>query len=291
MTLEKLKSTFSAELSEIYTLSEILELFSIFVEEKLNFSKIELRNNLSSKLSGDISNYFLDILKQLKNEIPYQYILGKSEFFGLNFKVSSAVLIPRPETEELLELAIRKIKESRKNIQELKSDNYDKSFKILDIGTGSGIIPIILKKYFQDAEISSIDFSQEALEIAKQNAENYDLKIDFIFGDYLSNNLSEKYDVIISNPPYIGLNEENEIEDSVKNKEPKIALFSPTSDPLIFYKKIAEDAKQFLNDNGQIFLEINQKLGKETLALFQNFSHSELLKDMSGNDRFIFVIK
>lgn len=284
MKLEDLKIAFKEKLSEIYATSEISELFSIFVKEKLQLSKIELRNNLSKEISDEQEQYFLDVLKQLENDIPYQYILGEAEFFGLKFKVSSAVLIPRPETEELLELAIEKIQES-------KGKDPDENFKILDIGTGSGIIPIILKKYFPKAEISAIDFSEKALEIAEENAKNNNVKINFIFADYLNTNLREKFDVIISNPPYIGINEESEIENSVKNIEPKMALFSPTSDALIFYKKIRKDAEKYLTENGHIFLEINQKLGQDTLGLFQSFSHSELIKDLSGNDRFVFVLK
>ena len=284
MTLENLKNAFDLKLSKIYSASEILELFSIFAQEKLNFSKIELRANSAAKLSNEQEIFFLESLKQLQNNIPYQYILGETEFFSLKFKVSPAVLIPRPETEELLELAISKIKKVR-------SDNRTENLKILDIGTGSGIIPIVLKKNFPNAEISAIEISAEALEIAKLNAEYHKVNINFIFGDYLTSDLEGEYDVIISNPPYIGLYEENEIGDSVKNAEPKIALFSPTLDPLIFYKKISNDSEKYLGEHGQIFLEINQKLGMETLELFKSFKYSELLKDMSGNDRFIFASK
>ena len=284
MKLEDLKNNYSKRLSKIYSVSEISELFSIFTQEILGLSKIEIRQKISETLSEFQEYRFLEVLQKLESEIPYQYILGETEFFGLKFKVSNAVLIPRPETEELLELAIKKIEESR-------NKNENKTFKILDIGTGSGIIPIILKKHFPSAAISAIDFSEEALKVAKENAENYKMQINFIFADYLNIDLVENYDVIISNPPYIGINEESEIDDSVKNIEPKMALFSPTSDPLLFYKKISGDAGKYLNENGQIFVEINQKLGKETLGLFENFSHSELIKDISGNDRFVFVLK
>jgi len=139
--------------------------------------------------------------------------------------------------------------------------------------------------------VSSIDFSEKALVTAKKNADFHQLEINFIHADYLSLDLDQKFDVIISNPPYIGIDEANDIADSVKEFEPKMALFSPTSDALIFYRKIAEDSKKYLNKNGLLFLEINQKLGEETLELYQDFSHSELIKDLSGNDRFIFGIK
>ncbi|SEF58556.1 release factor glutamine methyltransferase [Halpernia humi] len=280
MKLEKLKLLFFENLSKIYSISEISTLFDIFSAEILGLTKIESRQKLSETISESEEIKFLNALNQLKNEIPYQYILGEAEFFGLKFNVSKEVLIPRPETEELVEFAIQKI-------QSLNSEN----FKILDIGTGSGIIPIILKKNFPQAEISAIDFSDKALKIAKENAEKHQAEIHFIFQDYLHSELTEKYDVIISNPPYIGIDEESEIENSVKNTEPKMALFSPSTDSLVFYRKIAKDAEKYLTENGQIFLEINQKLGAETLDLFRNFSHSELVKDISGNDRFIWVQK
>ena len=183
----------------------------------------------------------------------------------------------------MLEIAISKIK----NISASTSLNATKKLKILDIGTGSGIIPITLKKHFPKAEIHAMDISGKALDIAKKNADFHKTEINFIQADFLNSDLSENYDVIISNPPYIGINENIEIEDSVKGFEPNIALFSPTSDALIFYRKIAKDCEKYLNESGLFFLEINQKLGKETLALFQNFSKNELVKDLSGNERFV----
>lgn len=283
MTVRELKLYFQKELSNLYSQSEADILFEIFSEEILKLSKIELRMQLNSECRKSDEAKFSEVIDRLQNEIPYQYILGHAEFFGYRFKVSPDVLIPRPETEELLELAISKIEE----LVKLKG----KKLKILDIGTGSGIIPVILKKHFPDAKISALDFSEKALDVARENSEIHQTEINFIHSDYLNNDLKENYDVIISNPPYIGLTEENEIEDSVKNIEPKLALFSPTADPLVFYRKIANDAEKYLSSNGLIFLEINQKLGTETLALFKKFSHSELLKDISGNDRFVLVCK
>lgn len=283
MILSEIKLLFKSELSELYSRSEREELFFIFCESILNLNKIELRINLDKNLSDNDLNKFSEAISELKTGKPFQQILGDTEFYGLKFFVNEYVLIPRPETEELLELAIGKIKESRIKNQD---------FKILDIGTGSGIIPIVLKKHFPEINITAIDISGEALEIARKNAEFHQTEINFIQKDYLNEKLNDIYDVIISNPPYIGIDENPEIEDSVKGFEPNLALFSPTSDALIFYKKIAEDSKNHLAANGLLFLEINQKLGKETLELFQNhFSESYLLKDISGNDRFIYGIK
>lgn len=283
MTVADIKNIFKSEISGLYTDSEADFLFSVFVEKVLGLNQIQIRMNNDLELSDENEKKFKNIISDLKTEKPYQYILGETEFYGMRFYVNENVLIPRPETEELLELAIDKIQSSKLDIDQLK---------ILDIGTGSGIIPLVLKKHFSNAKISSIDFSEKALEAAKRNAEFHQLEVSFIHADYLNFNLNENYDVIISNPPYIGMDEEIEIEYSVKDFEPKMALFSPTEDALIFYKKIAEDSKKYLNKNGLLFLEINQKLGKETLELYKNeFKEADLIKDLSGNDRFVIAFK
>lgn len=283
MTIADFKNKFKTKLSEIYTDSEIDFLYFVFIEKILGLNQIQQRMFSANDLSDDNTNQLEKIISELKTGKPYQHILGETEFYGMTFFVNENVLIPRPETEELLEIAINKIKNADLNLQGLK---------ILDIGTGSGVIPLVLKKHFPDAEVSSIDFSENALEVAKRNLDFYQLDIKLIHADYLNFNLNEMYDVIISNPPYIGIEEEVDIEESVKVFEPTMALFSPTSDALIFYRKIAEDSEKHLNKNGLLFLEINQKLGLETLELYKNnFSRSELIKDLSENDRFIFAVK
>ncbi len=282
MTVSKIKTFFKEKLSELYSESEIEFLFPLFTEKILNLDKVKLRNQMSKELDINQQSKFQNQILQLHQGKPYQQILGETEFYGMKFWVNENVLIPRPETEELLEFAISKIQNSKFKIQ---------NFKILDIGTGSGVIPIVLKKYFPDAEISAIDISDQALEIAKKNAAFHQMEVNFLKHDFLNKKWGENFDIIISNPPYIGKEEESEIENSVKNFEPKIALFSPTSDALIFYRKIAEFAKTHIKESGMIFLEINQKLGLETLDLFQGFKKSELMKDISGNERIIFVRK
>ena len=283
MTIENFKNKFKTELSELYTDSETDFLYSVFVEKILGLNQIQQRMMSAQQLSNVNETQLQNILSELKTGKPYQHILGETEFYGMTFFVNENVLIPRPETEELLEIAISKIKSSDFDLQDLK---------ILDIGTGSGIIPLVLKKHFPNSEVSSIDFSEKALEVAKGNAVFHQLDINFIHADYLNFDLNKMYDIIISNPPYIGIEEELEIEDSVKGFEPTMALFSPTADALIFYKKIAKDSVKYLNKNGLLFLEINQKLGQETLDLYQtNFSKAELIKDLSGNDRFVIGLK
>ena len=279
MTYQDYKIYFKKEVSANYTEAESSILFEIFLEHLTDLNKIELRKMMTQEIEKTHSVQLQNIIEQLKTGKPYQQILGKTEFYGLKFFVDEHVLIPRPETEELLELAIKKMQDPRCKMQDLK---------ILDIGTGSGIIPIVLKKHFPKAKVSAIDFSEKALKTAQQNADFHQVEINFIHQDYLNQNLTEVYDVIISNPPYIGIEEDDEIADSVKEFEPKIALFSPTSNALIFYEKIAEDCKNHLNENGLVFLEINQKLGKETLELFKDvLKEAELMKDLSGNDRIV----
>ena len=288
MTISELKKTFEKELSELYTSRESAELFSVFASKYLELDRVQLRLKSEETISGTMATKFEENLKALKTGKPFQQILGETEFYGLKFFVDEHVLIPRPETEELLELAILKIQDAQLETEESRIENQDDGFKILDIGTGSGIIPVVLKKHFPEAEISAIDFSEDALKTARRNAEFHEVEITFLHQDYLNENLTEKYDMIISNPPYIGREESVEIADSVKEFEPKMALFSPTSNALIFYEKIAKECENHLAENGFVFLEINQKLGKETRELFVDaLSQVELLKDISGNDRFV----
>ena len=282
MTILEFKRYFKSELSELYTEAESAQLYSVFLYEKTGFDRFQQRRFAHQELLISDEEELKEIIVELKTGKPYQQILGHTEFYGKKFFVDENVLIPRPETEELVELAKIEIQNLKSKIQNLK---------LLDIGTGSGIIPITLKKYFPNAEISAMDISEKALEIAQKNADFHKKEINFIQADFLNTELTEKYDIIISNPPYIGIEENIEIEDSVKGFEPNIALFSPTSDALIFYRKIAKDGEKYLNENGMIFLEINQKLGKETLELFSNYSESRLIKDLSGNDRFVFAKK
>ncbi len=283
MTILEFKRYFKAELSELYTESETAFLSSVFMEKIVGFDSFHQRRFSNQELLTQDKKELLQIISELKTNKPYQHILGETEFYGMKFFVNENVLIPRPETEELLEFAIHKIHNSELDIPHIK---------ILDIGTGSGIIPLVLKKHFPQAAVTSIDFSEKALETAKKNADFHQLEINFIHADYLNLNLAQNFDIIISNPPYIGIEEKNEIADSVKEFEPTMALFSPTSDALIFYRKIAEDAERHLNEKGLLFLEINQKLGIETLELYtNNLSEAQLIKDLSENDRFIFAKK
>lgn len=280
MTISEFKNYFKEQLSELYTNSESAFLCTVFIEKIIGFNSFYQRRFSGQELLAADENKLKEIISELKTRKPYQHILGETDFYGMTFFVNENVLVPRPETEELLELAIKKIQ---------SVNATGENIKILDIGTGSGVIPLVLKKHFPKAEVLSVDFSEKALETARKNAAFHQLEVTFIHADYLNYDLNENFDIMISNPPYIGREEENEIADSVKEFEPKMALFSPTDDALIFYRKIAEDAGKHLNENGLLFLEINQKLGPETLELYQeDFSEALLIKDLSGNDRFVF---
>ena len=284
MTISDLKKRFQNELSELYSTSESITLFYIFVDKTFGFTRHQLRKFENQNILKADEDTFENILNDLKSGKPYQQITGEAEFYGKTFKVNEHVLIPRPETEELLELASHYIKEFQK-------ENAIQNLKILDIGTGSGVIPIILKLNFPDAEVQALDVSKEALEIARQNAILHQVDIQFYQKDILNENPNDIYDIIISNPPYIGIDENINIEDSVKSFEPNLALFSPTEDVLIFYKRIAELGKSHLKEKGLSFLEINQKYGPETLELYKDFEVSKLIKDLSDNDRMIYVKK
>ena len=277
MTINQVKNLFSEELQSLYTSVECEELFFIFCEKILNLNKIDIRSQLENSISAENQKEFLKIISILKEGKPYQQILGETYFYGNRFFVDENVLIPRPETEELIELI-----ESR--LSHLKKEKL----KILDVGTGSGCISISLAKIFPNAEVSSIDISEKALNIAQKNADFHKVKVNFIQKDYLNEKLDEIYDIIVSNPPYIDVLEKEEISHSVKGFEPNIALFAPENRVLAFYEKIAQDSENHLKKGGSVFLEINQKLGKETLQLFQSvLTKSELVKDLSENDRFV----
>ena len=280
MTIQQIKQLFEIELISQYSLSEIQFLASVFIEEVVSINPLEQKLNSQQSLSESQLSHLENYISLLKTGQPYQQILGYTEFFGLRFMVNENVLIPRPETEEVLEFTIQQIKNQFGNQYPIR---------ILDIGTGSGIIPIVLKKHFPNAEVTSIDISEKAIEVAKKNAVEHKVTILFEQKDYLNTELNGTWDLIISNPPYIGIDENDEIANSVKYFEPNIALFSPTRDALIFYRKIAQDAQMHLSENGIIVVEINQKLGQETLDLFHFFPLTKLISDISGNDRIIFA--
>jgi len=296
MILKKFKLYFSDTLSEIYPQTEIDSFFFILIEELLGLQRIDTVLKPDFIIENEILNNLKNIISRLKKEEPIQYILGKTAFYGLPFLVNKNTLIPRPETEELVEWILKEIQELRIKIQK-------ESLSILDIGTGTGCIPISLAKNLKNETISAIDVSSNALKIAKQNASLNNVTIDFFELDILQaenlNKLSvsaqskthsiNKYDIIVSNPPYVRELEKVEIKNNVLNNEPHLALFVDNENPLIFYKKIADLAKSHLTKNGLLFFEINQYLSNETVTMLKEkeFTNIELKKDLFGNDRMI----
>lgn len=280
MLLKVYKSTFIQELSSLYDEKEIESFFYIILEQFHNKKRIDLALNPAMEMDALQLLPWETVLSELKKEKPIQYILGETEFYGLRFLVNESTLIPRPETEELVEWIIESTK------YEVQSTNL----KVLDIGTGSGCIAISLAKNLLNAQVSAIDVSEKALAIANKNAEINDVEVAFILKNILeTEDLEHQFDIIVSNPPYVRNLEKAEIKPNVLEFEPHLALFVDDNDALLFYRKIAQLAVKNLSENGKLFFEINQYLGKETVDLLENlgFKNVELKKDIYGNDRMI----
>ena len=269
MTIKQYRAHFNESLKHLYPTSEIDSFFFIILEEYMGFKRIDIVLKSDFNIDQKSLNLMQIATKQLEQEIPIQYIIGKTEFFGLPFNINKEVLIPRPETEELVERVIKEVSLIKTYKTDSNETTNEKQLKILDIGTGSGCIAISLKKEIPSSKISAIDVSNEALRIAKKNALLNKVDINFIHLDILkTNNLDKLYDVIVSNPPYVRELEKKEMKNNVLNNEPHLALFVDNKNPLLFYNKIAELAKNFLTKNGQLHFEINQYLGKETVILY-----------------------
>ena len=285
MILKEFRVYFTNTLSEIYPKTEIDTFFFLLIEEKLDLQRVDTVMKPDFLITDAVLSELKEIINRLKKEEPVQYILGNTEFYGLPFNVNENTLIPRPETEELVEWILTEVADLR----EVKVEKLS----ILDIGTGTGCIPISLAKNLSDVKISAIDVSSEALKIAIQKAMLYNIDISFLEMDILeTEELPQQYNIIVSNPPYVRELEKVEINNNVLENEPHLALFVDDDNPLIFYAKIADLTKQHLNKDGILFFEINQYLGKETVEMLQQkgFSNIELKKDLFGNDRMIKAI-
>lgn len=278
MTLQDFRTVFTQELTHLYPKTEIDAFFFRLVEHQLGFQLMDVFIKKDYIVSSDDLLVMQTVLERLEKEEPIQYILGKTEFYSLPFKVNKHVLIPRPETEDLVSWVL----------ENLPNENEKKS--ILDIGTGSGCIPIAIKKNRPKTNIYAIDISKEALKVAQQNANFNEVTINFIEQDILqTDSLTQEFDVIISNPPYVRELEKKEMRNNVLEHEPHNALFVSDENPLLFYKKIADLAKKHLSENGLLFFEINQYLEKETINMLKEkgFSNVEVKRDLFGNPRMI----
>ena len=286
-TIKDVFLSFQQGLIEVYDVREAESIALLVLEEITGLSRPKLKAFPEEEVTGEAAEKIQSILGELKTGKPVQYILGSTEFYGLNFLVNPATLIPRPETEELVEWVLES--------QKLKVESQ-KSFSVLDIGTGSGCIAISIKKNLPGALVTAIDISADALHTAKQNAVINDVEVNFIEddilelkGESLKLKDEDKFDIIVSNPPYVTLEDKLQMHQNVTGFEPHSALFVPEHDPLIFYKAIADFAVERLNNNGRLFFEINENFGKETVELLSRkcFTNIELRKDMSDRDRMI----
>ena len=278
MKAKEYKSNFITQLQSIYDVMEAESFFYLILEDKHQMKRIDLALEPNYEFSEEAIKVWEELVVQLKKEIPIQYLLGNTEFFGLPFIVNENVLIPRPETEELVDWIISEDKKAERQ----------KSIKILDIGTGSGCIAVSLAKNILNATVFAIDVSSKALEVAKLNAKQNDVSVTFLEKNILeTDDLLEQFDIIVSNPPYIRNLEKQEIKKNVLDNEPHLALFVDDFDALVFYKKITDLATKNLNPNGKLFFEINQYLGQEMTDLLNQsgFTELELRKDIYGNDR------
>lgn len=289
MTIAEIEEIFLEQMPGFYEKEEIKSIASMAVQHVCGFNKSYYLLHKMADLKPSQETDLIRILDELRFGKPLQYVLGEADFYGLKFKVNNAVLIPRPETEELVDWILASI----------KSDNILSDY-ILDIGTGSGCIPIALKKNLPFSEVFAIDISNEALETARKNCLINEVEINLMYGDILDNQLkianskskNPRFNIIVSNPPYITLAEKETMQANVLQHEPYEALFVPDANPLVFYRSIVDFALANLSKNGHLFFEINEQFGPEVVSLLQqNGFKAELKKDLQGKDRMIKACK
>jgi len=280
MTIKEIQQQYLTELEKIYSLGEAAVITTMIFESIANISKQDLLLRPNVEIENNTEINLITALKRLQQYEPIQYVIGKAWFYNVAFTVNEAVLIPRPETEELVLEAINFLK-------------LHESKNVLDIGTGSGCIPISIKKNIAGANVTSLDVSNDALKLAAKNASDNAVEISFLHLNFLEekNHLAlPKFDVIISNPPYIPENEKNNLDKNVAKYEPHVALFVPQNDPLLFYKKILIFAGDHLKKDGKIFLEIHEDFAAETANLFTEKNYQVIIKkDMQGKERMLII--
>ena len=279
-SLADIKEEFENSLSEIYPKREVESIFLLAVEHVLGWSRLKMGAEINTLLNKSQIIDFKFIKDLLIKSVPIQYAIGSTEFYGLEFSVNEHVLIPRQETEELVRWVLNTIQQTR--LAEPK---------IVDIGTGSGCIPISIDKNLNNAKVFGLDVSINALEVANKNNKINDTKVHFYELDVLQDDLSNysDIDVIVSNPPYVLPSEKQLMHSNVLNHEPHLALFVEENDPLVFYKRIAQLALESLKKRGFLFFEINERYGQETLNLLVSVGYEEIIvkKDINGKDRMI----
>ena len=281
MIIKKLYRNFLVKLQQIYSLGEATTITNWVFEKMVSLKRADILKNPDKVITPEANESIQNVLQQLLQHKPIQYVLGEAFFYNMKLKVNEHVLIPRPETEELVEQLIK----------DRKSKLTDPA--ILDIGTGSGCIPIALKKNLPASFVTSIDISKKAISLAIENADLHNTHITFRQMDFLNEkgwDILPMYDIIISNPPYIPANEKEKLSKNITLYEPHIALFVPNKTPLIFYEKIAAFGLTNLRPSGKIYLETHEDYAKEVAALFRkNYETVVVKKDLNGKERMIFI--
>jgi len=280
MKVIKLKEQFLKSLGDKYPSEELESFFYLLADHYLKMTRLDIALNPDYEISAGMLNSFEAAKERLNKNEPIQYIIGSTDFLGLNLNVNKNVLIPRPETEELVQWII----------QDVEDSNKKSKTSIIDIGTGSGCIAIALAKNLFDAKVDALDISEEALNLAQKNAIENGVEVNFFSKDILQvESLQKSYDIIVSNPPYVTISDKKNMSANVVDHEPENALFVPKNDPLIFYKQILHLGNAKLNAKGSIYFEINEYLSEDLLNLKETsfFSNIELRKDIFGKDRMV----
>lgn len=294
MKLYEAEQFMKEELKTIYDEQEASNITNLALEEILKQPKTERVSNKEKKLSQLQSHQLRQYLQRLKDHEPIQYIINKCWFYGMELYVDKNVLIPRPETEELVDWIVKDVKASGRDVFVREPMQADKTteLKILDVGTGSGCMALALKKTMPKAEVWGCDISEEALNVARRNGSDLDIRVDFQgmnFLDKSQQKILPTVDIVVSNPPYVPMHDKNQMNANVVNHEPHTALFVPDDDALIFYKALAEFGKKRLYENGSIYMEVHENLATDVVHLFKEngYTRVELKKDMQGKDRMV----
>ena len=275
MKIGELRTVFLDALKGIYPSEEIESFFTLLMEAWLGYSRLDLTMKSESEVSSEVKVKIDDAIQRLKKEEPIQYIIGSTEFYGLTFEVNSHTLVPRPETEELVDWIVRE---------------HGSGIDVLDIGTGSGCIAVSVAKSLPESSVTAIDISEATLKVAERNAKRNGTHVDFRLLNVLeTDSLPGSYDLIVSNPPYVREMEKEQMKGNVLLYEPEVALFVPDDDPLLFYRRIVSLADTSLNNHGWLIFEINEYLGEDMCSLLEGsgLQNVELRKDFRGKDRFI----
>jgi len=293
MTNKEIYRDYLQQLQLLYSSNEAAVITDWVFEKVAGLQRADIIKNPGQYLLPEKAGLLNKYLTELLQHKPVQYVLGEAWFYKMKLKVNEAVLIPRPETEELVQLVVKdwqQVTASRQPVDKNLTSTKDHPFSIIDIGTGSGCIAIAVKKQLKNISMYAIDISAGALSVAKENAINQQVDIQFLSVDFLNENTWKElpiFDVIISNPPYIPLNEKEKLDRNVTDFEPPTALFVPDNHPMLFYEKIADFGKKHLRQHGKIYVEIHEDFARETIAVFETFYSVTIRKDIFEKQRML----